>query len=80
MVVQFNLTALRARIAIIVLAIAGSALLLIVIVSRFVIGTLGDYRVQADRDTLQVPASYFPNSARLNARLASAELSEKSLT
>lgn len=76
MVLKLNLNRLGARLALAVLALAGSSLLVLVIISRFVIGTLGDHRVQATRDMLQVPVGYFPNSARLNARLASAELSE----
>ena len=73
---KLSLNTVWARLALAVVALAGSTLLVVVIVSRFVIGTLGDHRVQATRDVLQVPVSYFPNSARLNARLALAELSE----
>lgn len=56
-------------------AIAGGLLLVALVVSRFVIGTLANHRIPATRDTLRVPVEYFPGSARLNARLASAELS-----
>src|SRR5439155_43926 len=48
----------------------------LIIVSRFIIGTLSDDRISVTRDILQVPVEYFPGSARLNARLALAELSE----
>ena len=65
-----------ARVAVGVAAIAGFSLLVLIIVSRFVIGTLSDDRISVTRDILQVPVEYFPGSARLNARLALAELSE----
>lgn len=65
-----------ARLALALGAIACCSLLVVVIVSRFVIGTLSDDRLAVTRNMLQVPVEYFPNSARLNARLAAAELSE----
>src|SRR5437867_333098 len=74
--IRLNLTGLMARVAVGVAAIAGFSLLVLIIVSRFVIGTLSDDRISVTRDILQVPVEYFPGSARLNARLALAELSE----
>jgi tetratricopeptide (TPR) repeat protein len=56
--------------------LAACSLLVVFIVSRFVIGTLADDRLPVTRDMLQVPVTYLPNSARLNGRLASVELSE----
>jgi len=76
MVLKLNLNKLRGRLALAILALAGSSLLVVIIISRFVIGTLADDRLLVTRDMLQIPVGYFPNSARLNARLASAELSE----
>jgi tetratricopeptide (TPR) repeat protein len=76
MVLKLNLNKLGGRLALAILALAGSSLLVVLIISMFVIGTLADDRLLVTRDTLQVPVGYFPNSARLNARLASAELSE----
>lgn len=76
MVLKLNLNRLRGRLALAILALAGSSLLVVIIISRFVIGTLADDRLLVTRDMLQIPLGYFPNSARLNARLASAELSE----
>jgi tetratricopeptide (TPR) repeat protein len=76
MVLELNLNKLRGRLALAILALAGSSLLVVIIISMFVIGTLSDDRLLVTRDTLQVPVGYLPNSARLNARLASAELSE----
>ena len=76
MVLKVSLNNWRGRLALGILVLAGSSLLVVVIVSRFVIGTLGDDRLKVTRDMLQVPLGYLPNSARLNARLAAAELSE----
>ena len=76
MTFSLKLNKLGARLAVAALSLVVSSLLIAVIITRFVIGTLGDDRVQATRNMLQIPVGYFPNSARLNARLASAELSE----
>jgi tetratricopeptide (TPR) repeat protein len=76
MVLELNLTKLIARLAIAAGALAVCSLLVVIIVSRFVIGTLADDRVAVTRGMLEVPVEYFPGSARLNARLAAAELSE----
>jgi len=76
MVLELNLTKLIARLALAIGALAGCSLLIAIIISRFVVGTLADDRLAVTRDMLQVPVEYFPGSARLNARLAAAELSE----
>jgi tetratricopeptide (TPR) repeat protein len=78
MILKLNINTLRGRLALAILALACSSLLVVIIISRFVIGTLADQQILVTRDMLQVPVGYFPNSARLNARLASAELSESS--
>lgn len=76
MVVELKLTRFWARLAFGVLSLAACLLLVVIIIARFVIGTLADDRVAVTRDMLVVPVEYFPGSARLNARLAAAELSE----
>lgn len=76
MVIKLNLTKRIARLSLAIGAVAGCSLLVVIIVSRFVIGTLADDRLAVTREMLQVPVEYFPGSARLNARLAAAELSE----
>jgi len=76
MVLELNLNSLLGRLALALFVFAGCALLVLVIVSKFVIATLADDRFVVTRDMLQVPVTYFPNSARLNGRLAAAELSE----
>ena len=75
-VVKLDLRKLRWRLVVGIVVLAGGLLLSVIIVSRFVIGTLADDRFLVTRDMVAVPATYFPNSARLNWRLASAELSE----
>lgn len=76
MTVELNLNKLGARLSLALLTLVGWVLLLVVVVSRFVVGTLADERLAVTRDTLKIPISYFPNSARLNGRLAAAEMSE----
>src|SRR5262245_59729625 len=76
MVIKLSLNHLRTRLALATVVLAGASLLVFVIVSRFVIGTLANNRFQVTRGMLQVPVGYLPNSARLNARLATAELAE----
>ena len=76
MKVDVNLTKLSARLAAAFALLAGCGFLAVVIVSRFVVGTLSDDRLLVTRDTLRVPVEYFPSSGRLNARLAASELEE----
>ncbi len=47
-----------------------SALLAFLVVSNFIIGVLTDDRVRVSRNALAAAANYFPNSARLEIRLA----------
>ncbi|HMG32374.1 MAG TPA: hypothetical protein VKM94_00440 [Blastocatellia bacterium] len=76
MVLRFHFNSILSRLAFAagVILVAGS--MAFVIVVRYAIGTLTDYRIAVDRSTLLVPAWYFPGSPRLNARLADAELFE----
>lgn len=74
--IELNLTKPGARVLLALLTLAGCALLALLIVSRFVIGTLADRRLQVTRGMLKIPVEYLPGSARLNARLAAAEFSE----
>lgn len=76
MKIEIRLKPLVARLAFLAVALVGCALLAVLIVSRFVIGTLADERIGLGREALQVPLEYFPNSPRLNARLAEAEFLE----
>jgi hypothetical protein len=74
MVLELKLNNIASRLAVIAAALCVCALLVTAIVSRFVIGTLSRDRLSVSRDMLVVPVDYLPNSARLNARLAEAEL------
>ncbi|HST22479.1 MAG TPA: tetratricopeptide repeat protein [Blastocatellia bacterium] len=76
MTIEFNLKNIATKLVVVVLALVAFALLVILIASRFIVGTLSDDRFIYGRETLVVPLEYFPNSARLNARLAEAELLE----
>jgi hypothetical protein len=76
MTIEFNLKNIAAKLVVVVLALVAFALLTVLIVSRFIVGTLSDDRFVYGRETLVVPLEYFPNSARLNAKLAEAELLE----
>jgi tetratricopeptide (TPR) repeat protein len=77
MKIEIGLKPLLARLAFLAVALVVCAGLVVLIVSRFVIGTLTDERLgHFGRETLQVPVEYFPNSPRLNARLAEAEFLE----
>jgi tetratricopeptide (TPR) repeat protein len=76
MKIEIGLNPLVARLAFLAVVLVICALLAVLIVSRFVIGTLADDRFSFGRETLQVPLEYFPNSPRLNARLAEAEFLE----
>ena len=71
---NLNLSSLSARWAFAFAALAVCFLLVIIVTSRFAIGTLADERLSVTRSMLEYPVQYFSSSARLNARLAAAEL------
>jgi tetratricopeptide (TPR) repeat protein len=74
MTINLKLNNWAARIAMLLLAVAVTALLVVAVFARFAIGTLADDRFVLDREWLISGTSYLPNSPRLNARLAEAEL------
>lgn len=76
MTFEFKLTKFISRLAFAFGALGVCAFLLVIIVSRFVVGTLADTRISVTTPMLRVPVEYFPGSPRLNARLATAELVE----
>jgi len=76
MIFKLNLSRPIARLAFVIAVLASCLLLAVILISRFVIGTLADDRLGVTRSMLEYPVEYFPGSARLNARLAAAELSE----
>jgi tetratricopeptide (TPR) repeat protein len=74
MTINLKLNHPAARLAALLLALAAGALLVTIIFSRFVIGTLADDRFLLDREWLLAGTAYLPNSPRLQARLAEVEL------
>ena len=50
------------------------------VISNFIVSALTDERASVSRDTLRSAVRYFPNSARLNARLAAASEQEREMT
>ncbi len=76
MVIEFNLKNWAAKLIVLAVALTVCALLVVQIVTRFIIGTLADDRFIFARSALEQPAKDHPNSPRLNARLAEAELLE----
>ncbi|MEN3331820.1 MAG: hypothetical protein V7641_1185 [Blastocatellia bacterium] len=74
MTINFKLNHPLARLAVLLLALAASTLLVMIVFSRFFIGTLADDRFLLDRDWLLAGVAYLPNSPRLQARLAEVEL------
>ncbi len=74
MTINLGLQNRAARLIVLLLAVAASGLLVMLVFSRFVIGTLADERFMLDREWLLAGTSYLPDSPRLNARLAEVEL------
>lgn len=74
MVIDLSLKSPIARAAVLLAAIGVTSLLVIIIFSKFIIGTMADNRKQFSRDELASPVYHFPSSARLHARLAEAEM------
>ncbi|MFP5265437.1 MAG: hypothetical protein ACLGJB_26420 [Blastocatellia bacterium] len=76
MLLELELKNFARKVAFIAAALGVCSLLMAVIISRFVVGTLSDNRLGVSRGMLAAPLEYFPNSARLNARYAEAEMAE----
>jgi len=74
MTIHLELKNVGARLAVLLLALAAGTLLLVIVFSRFVVGTLADDRFMLERDWLLAGTAYLPDSPRLNARLAEVEL------
>src|SRR5262245_9631799 len=76
MVIEFSLKNWAAKLILLIAAACVCALLIMRIINQFVVGTLSDDRFRFARSALEAPVRDYPNSARLNARLAEAELLE----
>ena len=77
MVVSLSLKNPIARIATLLAAVGLAALLVVIALFNFIIGTMVDYRKSFNRDELASPVYHFPSSARMHARLAEAEMMER---
>ena len=77
MLFELKLNSIAVRLGVLLAALAISALLFVLVISNFITGTLADDRVAVSRDLLVSALRYFPNSGRLQGRLADAELLEQ---
>jgi thioredoxin-like negative regulator of GroEL len=77
MVVSLSLNNRIARVGVLLAAVGLAALLVVIVLFNFVIGTMIDYRKRFSRDELASPVYHFPSKARLHARLAEAELTDR---
>ncbi|HWC78294.1 MAG TPA: hypothetical protein VG778_12570 [Blastocatellia bacterium] len=77
MIIKLSLNHLVARLAFLAAALCALALLVALIGASFIKGALADERANVSRDVLSSAVRYFPDSARLQGRLAAAELLER---
>src|SRR5436190_23955998 len=70
MTINLNLRGRSARFASLAATLAGSAVLIGIALTHFALAALTDPKLQVSRDVLAAAASYFPNSARVQARMA----------
>jgi tetratricopeptide (TPR) repeat protein len=77
MTVDLSLNNRIARAAVLLAAIGIAALLIVIVFSNFIIGTMIDNRKRFSRNELASPIYHFPGQARLHARMAEAELVER---
>ncbi len=75
---SINKLAAKAVLALVISCVC--AMLSYAIISNFIVSALTDERASVSRDTLRSAVRYFPNSARLNARLAEASEQERQMT
>lgn len=76
MLIRFNLQNVLMRRLFLFISLVILALLVKIITGEFVVGTMSDERVGASKDLLAAAARYFPDSARMSARLAEFEAAE----
>ena len=77
MTLQLNLKSLPARIIFLVLALALAFWLIVLVIGNFITSTLVDERIglnDLDKNALEATLKRYPNSPRLNARVAQAEM------
>jgi tetratricopeptide (TPR) repeat protein len=79
MIVEFAVNKVAAKAMVSLWVLCGCSLLTFGVISNFVVGALTDDRVGISRATLAVASGYFPNRARLRARLAQASERDRDL-
>jgi tetratricopeptide (TPR) repeat protein len=76
MVIALSLNSIAARVGMLLLTLAAGALLGFTTLAHFIAGALSDEGAGVGRAVLAAAAAYFPESARLQARLAAVALAE----
>jgi hypothetical protein len=71
---NLNLKSLSARSVFLATTLAFCGWLILTVINHFIKGTLADERIAVDRERLASTLQSFPDSARLNARYAQAEM------
>jgi tetratricopeptide (TPR) repeat protein len=74
MKLNLNLQKLPVRLLFLVITLAFCGWLILIVVNHFITSTLADERIPVDRERLASTLTSFPDSARLNARYAQAEM------
>ena len=74
MIVEMNVKNIAVRIFLLLAVFAFCALLVWLVINQFIVGALADQRLAADRERLAAVVQWFPDSSRLNAGYAQAEL------
>jgi hypothetical protein len=72
--VNLSLQKLPVRLLFLGLALAACGGLVLLVVNHFITGTIADERVPVERERLAATLASYPDSARLNARFAQAEM------
>ncbi|MBI3652533.1 MAG: carbohydrate binding domain-containing protein [Acidobacteria bacterium] len=75
MTINLPMKNLPLRLGFLALALALCAWLTMIVIYHFITGTLADERIPVERERLAASVESFPDSARLNARYAQAEMS-----
>src|SRR5437870_8855918 len=74
MKLNLDLQKLPVRLFFLVITLAFCGWLMVIVVNRFIIDTLADPRIPVERERLASTLAAYPDSARLNARYAQAEM------
>lgn len=79
MLFELSIKKPAAKAALALVILCACAMLSYAIISNFIVSALTDERASVAHDTLEAAVQYFPNSARLNARLAEASQQERNM-